>query len=74
MLEDPTAEVIFKADAVCLEYEPGRTFEIQSRHRVFRVEVEKKRLWWEYIAGKYEAINHDEMFEKVMKMIKEINK
>jgi hypothetical protein len=71
-LGDPQAEVIFRAEASCLEYSPGKKG--VQRDRSLRIDLDKKRFFWEYIAGKYEAINHDEMFEKAMVMIRELNK
>lgn len=71
-LGDPQADVAFRAEAECLEYAPYRVPTVKKRS--FLIDIKKKRIFWEYIAGKYEAINHDDMFERAMGLIKELTK
>jgi hypothetical protein len=73
-INDPKANVYFKANAQCFEYEPGHLIEHQPRNRVFIINLEKKCFIWEYTLGEYKAENSEEMFEKALEIIKEMNK
>ena len=72
---DPRANVYFKAEAECLEYETVTPLShAQPKMRSFIINLERKSLIWEYTLGQYDAINHDEMFEMAVKVIKKLNK
>jgi hypothetical protein len=73
-INDPKANVYFKATAQCLEYEQGHLVGAQPRNRALIINLEKKCFIWEYTLGEYKAENSDEMFEKALKLIEDLNK
>jgi hypothetical protein len=70
-LHDPKTDAILKAHAICLEHNPGGGAIPRPKDRSFIIDLDKKIFFWGYTGGKYEAVNHDEMFKLCVKRIQE---
>jgi hypothetical protein len=72
---DPTADVFIEVRATCLEYRVGDDQVAKPHQRTFTMDLDKKIFYWAYVADKYEAINHDDMFKVAYAEVqKSINK
>jgi hypothetical protein len=60
--QDPDCDIFIQVDAECLEHTPGE-MDLRIRTHKFTMDMDKKIFFWSKVADRYNAINHDVMFE-----------